>query len=118
MTDPTTDPSAQAREPEPGAAAAPPATPPPAPPSAAPSPPPPASPPPADAWRERERWRRVGDIGSLIWGLVLIAVGGWFFVEVTLDYDLPRIDWNIVWPVVLIAIGGWVVLRAMNRRAA
>jgi hypothetical protein len=73
---------------------------------------------PTDPWRDRARWERVGDIGSLVWGVILVAVGGWFFVEQTLGYDLPSVDWGVVWPIVLIAIGGWVVLRAMGRRSA
>jgi hypothetical protein len=71
-----------------------------------------------DAWHDRARWERLGDASSLVWGVILVAVGGWFFVEQTLGYDLPSIDWNVVWPIVLIVLGGWVVLRAAGRRQA
>jgi hypothetical protein len=69
-----------------------------------------------DVWHDRARWERLGDVSSLVWGVILVAVGGWFFVEQTLGYDLPSIDWNVVWPIVLILLGGWVVLRAAGRR--
>jgi len=99
--EPTTEPSAS--------------IPPPAPPAAPPSAP--SGPPPSvEPWRDRGRWERAGDIGSLVWGVILVAVGGWFFVEQTLGYDLPAIDWGIAWPIVIIVIGGWVVLRATGRR--
>jgi hypothetical protein len=67
---------------------------------------------------QRDRWQKASDAGSLVWGVILLAVGGWFFVEQTLGYDLPRIDWGTVWPIVLIVVGGWIVLRAAGRRSA
>lgn len=67
---------------------------------------------------DRDRWRKAGDTGSLVWGVILLAIGGWFFVEHTLGYDLPAIDWGTIWPIVLIVIGGWIVLRAAGRRSA
>ena len=58
------------------------------------------------------------DTAARIWGLVLIAVGAWFFAEFTLGYDLPAIPWRDVWPIGLIAIGLVVILRGMRRRSA
>jgi hypothetical protein len=57
-----------------------------------------------------------GRFGTIVFGLVLIAVGAWFFADRTLGLDLPSIDWGDLWPVVLIAIGGWVILGARSRR--
>lgn len=57
------------------------------------------------------------DIGSRIWGLILLAVGVWFLADVTLDIDLPAVAWRDLWPVALIAIGLVVVLRGARRRA-
>jgi len=71
-----------------------------------------------DRRSERDRWKQASDTGSLVWGFVLLAIGGWFFIEHTLGYDLPRIDWSTVWPIVLIVIGGWIILRAAGRRSA
>jgi len=67
---------------------------------------------------ERDRWQKASDTGSLAWGVILIGIGGWFFVDHTLGYDLPAIDWSVIWPIVLIVIGGWIVLRAAGRRSA
>jgi len=103
--------------PEPSATMAPPPSSPPGPPADPPHGP---NPPPDrdQPWRGRQRWERAGDLGSVVWGLILVAAGGWFFLEYTLGFDLPRIDWSIVWPIVIILIGGWIVLRATGRRAA
>jgi hypothetical protein len=62
--------------------------------------------------------RRAGDTAARIWGLIILAVGAWFFVDVTLGYDMPAVPWSDVWPIGLIAIGLLVVLRGMTRRSA
>lgn len=92
---------------------------------AAPPPPPTSAPPPREApggaprrvepWQDRARWERAGDTASIVWGLILLAVGAWLFVEITLGYDLPTIPWRDLWPLALILIGGWIVLRAARR---
>lgn len=71
-----------------------------------------------------ERWSkdpgvvRAADTAGRIWGLVVLAIGLWFFADVTLGYDMPSIAWRDLWPVVLIAIGLVVVIRGMTRRHA
>jgi hypothetical protein len=57
-----------------------------------------------------------GRLGTIVFGLVVIAVGLWFFAERTLGLALPRIDWGALWPLILIAIGAWVLLGAGRRR--
>ena len=49
-------------------------------------------------------------------GLGFIAVGLWFFGEVSLGLDLPALDWNLLWPALLIVVGGLVLLSAAMRR--
>ncbi len=56
------------------------------------------------------------DLAARLWGVVLLALGVWFFADVTLRVDMPRVAWNDVWPVALIVIGGLVVIRGMARR--
>lgn len=51
-----------------------------------------------------------------LWGLVLIAVGLWFFGQVTLGLDLPSLDWNLAWPIVLILVGGTILVSGLARR--
>lgn len=138
------DPSATARMPLPGDPAppdAPPATawtpPPPAwtpapvgapespPPSSSPAPPPTppidAAPPPAwstpspaPAWQPVRR----SDDGrgpSVVFGLILLAIGLWFFAERTLGLDLPDLRWSQLWPLILIIVGVWVLFGARRR---
>jgi hypothetical protein len=51
-----------------------------------------------------------------LWGLVLIAIGLWFFAQVTLGMDLPTFDWDLVWPLVLIVVGGSILVSGLARR--
>ena len=51
----------------------------------------------------------------MILGLILLAVGGWFFATQTLGLDLPRLDWGQLWPLLLIAAGIWIVWRSIRR---
>ena len=87
-----------------------PPTPPPAPPAAPPIPPmPPLARPPRRDDMDR------GRSASILFGLVILAFGLWFFVEQTLGYQLPRIRWNQVWPLFIIGIGLWVVWGSLRR---
>lgn len=61
--------------------------------------------------------RETVDLAGRLWGLVLLAVGIWFFADVTLRLDLPAVAWDDLWPVVLIVLGGLVVLRGVARRS-
>ena len=61
---------------------------------------------------------RAADTAARVWGLIILAVGVWFLVDVTLGYDMPSIPWGDVWPIGLILIGLLVVLRGMSRRTA
>ena len=82
------------------------------PPAALPPPEPPPSPiapPPRRVERDR------GRTASVLFGLVILGLGLWFFVEHTLGYQLPRIRWSQLWPVFLIVLGLWVVLGSMRR---
>jgi hypothetical protein len=75
-----------------------------------------------EARQAGERWSkapgvvRAADTAGRIWGLIVLAIGLWFFADVTLGYDMPSIAWRDLWPIVLIAIGLLVVVRGMTRR--
>src|SRR5688572_22526488 len=67
------------------------------------------------ATKPRRDERDHGRTASILFGLVVLGVGLWFFVERTLGYDLPDIRWSQLWPVALIGIGLWVVMGSMRR---
>ena len=88
----------------------------PTPPLPAPSEPPPTAPPPTEPgpmWRTRDtdpgRW------GTIVFGVILVAVGLWFFADQTLGLDMPRLRWSELWPILIIVLGGWIVLGSMRR---
>jgi hypothetical protein len=85
--------------PQPPTAPAPTAPPPPAPPQ------PSWRPPPADHGRN----------ASLVFGVIILLVGLWFFASRTLGLDLPEIEWSQLWPLILIGIGAWIVFGSMRR---
>jgi hypothetical protein len=56
-----------------------------------------------------------GRIATVVFGLIVIAIGLWFFLDRTLGFDLPDIDWGGLWPLILIGIGAWILLGAGRR---
>ena len=88
---------------------------PPPPPADTMAPIPPVAPvPPMPAPRRRDD-RDAGRTASVLFGMVILGLGLWFFAEHTLGYELPRISWSQLWPITLIVIGLWVVLGSMRR---
>jgi hypothetical protein len=69
-----------------------------------------------DPFRDRYRLNGRRDSGAVVWGLIILAIGVWFFLDQTLGLRLPRLDWRYLWPLILIVIGAIVVLQAMRRR--
>lgn len=72
-------------------------------------------PPPSPAWQPPAPDH--GRTASVLFGLVMLAVGLWFFAETTLGLDLPRIRWSQLWPVALILVGLWIALGSLRRRS-
>lgn len=71
-------------------------------------------PPPPSTWGagsgETPGWAPpVKDEGSrwpaVVFGVILIVVGLWFFAQHTLGLDLPTIRWGQLWPLLIIGIG-------------
>ena len=107
----TPDPAATPTPPSSDSAPEPATTPPPsAPPASTYSPPPPPSQP---AWRPPPADH--GRTASVIFGVIILLIGLWFFASQTLGLDLPDIEFGQLWPLILIAIGAWIVLGAMRR---
>ncbi|HET9085413.1 MAG TPA: DUF5668 domain-containing protein [Candidatus Limnocylindrales bacterium] len=62
---------------------------------------------------------RPGDSGrtaTVVFGLILVAIGLWFFADQTLGLEMPRLRWSELWPVLLILLGAWILLSSMRRR--
>lgn len=78
--------------------------------------PPPNSPPQPTRPEWRPPQHDSGRNASVVFGVIILLVGLWFFATQTLGIDLPRLDWGQLWPIVLIAIGALIVLNAMQRR--
>ena len=78
-------------------------------PPAAPGPPPAANTP-WFARRERHGERN----GALVFGVLLVVVGGWLLLR---QY-FPIFEWDQLWPVLLIGIGVLLVVSAFWRRPA
>jgi hypothetical protein len=87
--------------------------------AAPPEPVAPAAPAPAPA--PAPTWQRTGGdsgrTGSIVFGVILAAIGLWFFADQTLGLELPRLEWSELWPVFVIGLGAWIVLRSLGRRA-
>jgi hypothetical protein len=75
-----------------------------------------------DAQAAGERWSRdpgvvrAANTAGQLWGLILLFVGLYFFVEVTLGIPLPAVPWAELWPIALIVLGLVVITRGMTRR--
>ena len=70
----------------------------------------------ANRWSRDRGVVQAADTAGRIWGLILLAVGLWFFADVTLGLDMPQIAWRDLWPVALMGIGLLVLARGMTRR--
>ena len=80
--------------------------------------------PPATDWREppwfpprdKDRRERKANLAMIVIGLLILAVGVYYFLDQTLGVTMPRIQWGSLWPVLLIVLGGVVLLRSVERR--
>ena len=57
-----------------------------------------------------------GRTDSVVLGIVILAIGLWYFADRTLGLDLPQLNWNQLWPVALVALGVWIIARPYLRR--
>lgn len=60
--------------------------------------------------------RRRSDIGALVFGAILIFIGGYYLLTTTFGVDLPELDWDMFWPVLVIGLGVIVLVRAVQDR--
>lgn len=70
--------------------------------------------PPQGTWQPPKS--RDSNVASILVGLVILAVGVWYFLDTTLGLTMPRISWGDLWPIFLIVIGGVILFRAATDR--
>jgi hypothetical protein len=85
-----------------------------APPAAVPTPPAtPTSPPASQPWYT-SRERRGERNGALVFGILLVVVGGWLLLR---QY-FPIFELGQLWPVLIVGVGALLVVSAFWRRPA
>jgi hypothetical protein len=62
--------------------------------------------------QHRERFTGVG---ALLFGGILIVVGGYYVLRNNLGFDLGELDGDLIWPAVAVIIGGLFVFRGLGR---
>ena len=58
---------------------------------------------------------RARDVGALLLGAILLAVGVTSLLRSPLGFDPGELDGAEIWPVIVVVIGGSIVLRALDR---
>ena len=58
------------------------------------------------------------DVGALIFGAVLLLVGGYYLLVNTFGVKLPDLDWDQIWPIAVIVLGISVVAKAVQSRGS
>jgi hypothetical protein len=71
-----------------------------------------SEPDPGRAWEPaRSEHRSGGGGGALVFGLILVVLGGFFLAR---SY-IPNIDWDRSWPILLVVIGAVLLVGALRR---
>lgn len=61
-----------------------------------------------------DRLKRL-DMGGLIIGLIILAVGVYYLLANTLGFSLPELDWDKIWPLAVMALGIGILWGAWAR---
>lgn len=61
--------------------------------------------------------RRGFDLGALLFGAILLLVGGYYLLTKTFGVDLPDLDWDQIWPLFVIALGAGILWKAIEGRS-
>ena len=70
----------------------------------------------AERWKKDPAIAGAADSATRVWGLLVLAVGLWFFADYTLGVDMPVIAWRDLWPLGLIVLGLAVLIRGLATR--
>jgi Domain of unknown function (DUF5668) len=74
----------------------------------------PPTPPPAPSWDAPRRTNEGRWVG-MFFGLILLAVGLWYFAERTLGLEMPDLDAGQLWPLILIGLGAVILYSGLRR---
>jgi hypothetical protein len=55
------------------------------------------------------------DFGALIFGLIVLGVGIYYFAQKTLGLAIPDLDWDRIWPLIVIGVGVLIVVSNLVR---
>jgi uncharacterized integral membrane protein len=56
------------------------------------------------------------DLGALLFGAILLVIGGYYLLTNTFAIALPELDWDMIWPLFVIALGAGILWRAIESR--
>jgi hypothetical protein len=55
------------------------------------------------------------DVAALVFGGIILFVGGYYFLRNTLGWDLGELNGDALWPIIVIAVGVAILLRGTRR---
>jgi hypothetical protein len=55
------------------------------------------------------------DLGGVIFGLIILGVGLYYFGQKTLGLSIPDLEWDRIWPLLVIALGIGIVFNNWAR---
>jgi hypothetical protein len=53
-------------------------------------------------------------MGAIVFGALLVFVGGYYFLRNNLGFDLGELDGELIWPAVVVILGALLVLRGLR----
>ncbi len=64
----------------------------------------------------RTRHWHANGTAALLFGGLLIFVGGYYFLRNNLGFDLGELDGELLWPVIVVILGALLVVRGLGRQ--
>ncbi len=56
------------------------------------------------------------NLASIVFGVLILAIGVWYLLDQTLGFEMPRVRWADLWPIFLIVVGIAILFRSARRR--
>lgn len=64
------------------------------------------------------RRHRISGMGALLFGVVLLALGGWYLLRNTFGMNLPELNGEAIWPILVIILGIGLLTRVWETKPA